>query len=120
MNQIEEKSHTLIFKGQRLQPISSEENPVGFCSRCEAELLSLGYYSTGAGWLVSARCSNGHLILMHFDLLWNWLGDLDAEVVKENLVALFKAARQHVEHVGEFDPVHALVNLNWLDGLRPR
>ena len=83
MNQIEEKSHTLIFKGQRLQPISSEENPVGFCSRCESELLSLGYYSTGSGWLVSARCSNGHLILMHFDLLWNWLGDLDAEVVRE-------------------------------------
>ena len=83
MNQIEEKSHILIFQGQRLQPVSLEENMVGFCSRCDSELLSLGYYSLDGDWIVSARCSNGHINLMRYDLQWNWQGDFDVLAVKD-------------------------------------
>jgi hypothetical protein len=102
MNQIEEKSHILIFQGQRLHPVSSERNVVGFCSRCDAELLSLDYYSTDDDWIVSACCSNGHVILMHYDRQWNWRCDHDAQIVmdkadvstidKEMLEAVFTQA----------------------------
>jgi len=83
MNQIEEKSHILIFQGQRLQPISSVGNAVGFCSHCDGELLSFGYYSMGNDWIVSARCSNGHTILMRYDCQWNWLGDHEVQIVRD-------------------------------------
>jgi hypothetical protein len=83
MNQIEEKSYTLIFAGKKLEPASTEKNMVGFCRRCEAELESLAYHSSEKGWLVSARCHNGHPVLMSYDREWKWLEDLDLEIVKD-------------------------------------
>ena len=75
MNQLDEKSHNLIFEGRRLEPVSLESNMVGFCSKCDADLESLAYHCTESNWLVSARCKNEHLILMRYDRQWNWQGD---------------------------------------------
>lgn len=102
MNQLEEKSLTLIFEGKRLEPISLESNMVGFCSKCDEDLESLAYHCTESNWLVSARCKNEHLVLMHYDRQWNWQRDLDLEmgtekvsvssIAKEKLVAVFTQA----------------------------
>jgi len=85
MNQLEEKSLTLIFAGKRLEPVSLEGNMVGFCSKCDSDLESLAYHSTESNWLVCARCKNEHLILMRYDLQWNWQGDSDLEICTEKV-----------------------------------
>ena len=85
MNQLEEKSRTLIFEGKRLEPVSLENNMVGFCSKCEMDLESLAYHGTQSCWLVSARCQKEHLILMRYDRQWNWQGDGDLEISKEKV-----------------------------------
>jgi len=102
MNLLEEKSLALFFENRRLSPLSVEKNPVGFCSSCDNELESLAYHRAEAVWLVSARCINGHLVLMRFDGEWNWLGDEGLEMFsgfssvsnlpKEQLEAVFTAA----------------------------
>ncbi|MBN1234466.1 MAG: hypothetical protein JW999_00270, partial [Methanotrichaceae archaeon] len=85
MNQLEEKSHTLIFESKRLEPVSLETNMAGFCSKCDTDLESLAYHCTESCWLVSACCKNEHLVLMHYDRQWNWLGDLDLEICREEV-----------------------------------
>ncbi|MDD4162988.1 MAG: hypothetical protein PHW87_10985 [Methanothrix sp.] len=85
MNYIEEKSHTLIFEGKRLEPVSLERNMVGFCSKCETDLESLAYHGTDLFWLVCACCQKEHLILMRYDRQWNWQEDLDLEISKEKV-----------------------------------
>jgi hypothetical protein len=102
MNQLEEKSRTLILEGKRLAPVSLEQNMVGFCSKCDADLESLAYHCTESSWLVSASCKNEHLVLMRYDRQWNWLEDLDLEIcsekvsvssiAKEKLVVVFTPA----------------------------
>ena len=87
MNLLEEKSRVLIFEGQRLEPISTERNMVGFCSRCDGDLHSLAYNSTETSNLVSACCQNGHMILMRYDRQWKWLGDSDLQVGPEKIAA---------------------------------
>ena len=87
MNLLEEKSRVLIFEGQRLQPISTERNMVGFCSRCDGDLESFAYHSTETSNLVSACCQNGHMILMRYDRQWKWLGDSDLQVGPEKIAA---------------------------------
>jgi hypothetical protein len=83
MNQIEENSRILIFKGRRLEPASIEKNMVGFCRLCGTELMSVAYHSTASGWLVSACCPNGHLALMCYDLEWKWLEDAELETIED-------------------------------------
>ena len=111
MNLLEEKSRVLIFEGQRLQPISTERNMVGFCSRCDGDLESFAYHSTETSNLVSACCQNGHMILMRYDRQWKWLGDSDLQVgpekiaastiSKEMLEAVFTAAESRDMLAGE-------------------
>lgn len=98
MNQIEENSLVLIFKGQRLEPVSREKNLVGFCSRCEADLYSIAYHNTDDRWLVSAGCNNGHLFLLQYDRQWRWLQDGDLEMKKE-VVRICDIAREKLEVV---------------------
>ncbi|VVB72858.1 Uncharacterised protein [uncultured archaeon] len=80
MNMLVEKGCILHFEGKRLEPVSRQRNAVGLCSGCDNDLESLAYYSVPSGWLVYACCKNNHLALMHYDIDWNWLGDLDIEV----------------------------------------
>lgn len=87
MNSIEEKSRILIFEGQRLEPLSTERNFVGFCSRCEGDLESIAYHGIENFWLICARCKNGHMLLMRYDRQWNWLGDMDLQAAPENVAA---------------------------------
>ena len=75
----------LIFEGRRLEPVSLERNMVGFCSKCDMDLESLAYHRTESNWLVSARCQKEHLILMRYDLQWNWQGDCDLEICTEKV-----------------------------------
>ena len=98
MNQIEENSLVLIFKGQRLEPVSREKNIVGFCSRCQADLYSIAYHNTDDRWLVSAGCNNGHLFLLQYDRQWRWLQDGDLEMRKEE-VRICDIAREKLEVV---------------------
>ena len=98
MNQIEENSLVLIFKGQRLEPVSREKNMVGLCSRCEADLYSIAYHNTDDRWLVSAGCNNGHLFLLQYDRQWRWLQDGDLEMKKE-VVRICDIAREKLEAV---------------------
>jgi hypothetical protein len=83
MNRLEQGSLALFCAGVRREPLSAEENVVGFCSECESELISLAYHKFEAGWMVSARCKNGHLVLMRYDLEWNWLDDSELEICAE-------------------------------------
>jgi hypothetical protein len=98
MNQLEEKSRTLIFEGKRLDPISIDGNVVGFCSKCDMDLESLAYHSTPSGWLVSARCEKQHLVLMRYDRQWNWLGDLDLGICTER-VSVSSISKEKLEAV---------------------
>jgi hypothetical protein len=98
MNQLEDKSRNLIFEGRRLQPVSLERNMVGFCSKCEMDLESLAYYCTESNWLVTARCQKEHLILMRYDMQWNWLEDGDLEIITEKL-SLSSIAKEKLEAV---------------------
>lgn len=98
MNQLEDKSLTLIFEGTRLQPVSLESNMVGFCSRCDADLQSLAYHCTDSNWLVSARCQKEHLVLMRYDMFWNWLEDLDLKIITQK-VSLSTIAKEKLEAV---------------------
>jgi hypothetical protein len=102
MNRIEETSRVLHFGERTQEPVSKDLNMVGFCSRCDAELSSLAYYSTEDFWLVYAGCSNGHLVLMQYDRQWKWLEDCGLEIfrkdcdissiAKEKLEAVFTQA----------------------------
>jgi len=102
MNRLEEGCYALLIEGKRLEPASLERNTVGFCERCESDLESLAYYRTESGWLVSARCKEEHLVLMRYDLDWNWLGDQELQMTakeggissltKEQLEAVFTPA----------------------------
>ena len=98
MNQIEEHSRVLIYQGYRLESFSKEKNIVGFCSRCEADLYSLAYHQTEDRWLVSAGCSNGHLLLLQYDKKWRWLEDGDLDLAKE-VVRICDIAREKLEVV---------------------
>ena len=98
MNRIEENSLVLILGGRRLEPVSREKNPVGFCSRCQADLYSIAYHNTEDRWLVSAGCNNGHLFLLQYDRQWRWLQDGDLERVKE-VVHICDIAREKLEVV---------------------
>jgi hypothetical protein len=102
MNQLEQGSSALLLNGIRLEPVSIEKNIVGFCARCESELESIAYYRSEGVWHVCARCKGDHLVLMQFDLDWNWLGDQELEISaekkgisilpREKLEAVFTAA----------------------------
>jgi hypothetical protein len=83
MNRLEQGSFALLANGTRREPVSREKNMVGFCSHCESELESLAYHSTQSGWLVSARCQEGHLTLMSYDQEWNWLSDQELEICQD-------------------------------------
>ena len=61
MNRLEQGSFALFFDGKRLQPVSLEKNVVGFCSKCDDDLMSIAYHRSDEGWLVSAQCNNQHL-----------------------------------------------------------
>jgi hypothetical protein len=98
MNQLDEKSHNLIFEGRRLEPFSLESNMVGFCSKCEMDLESLAYHCTESNWLVSACCKNEHLILMRYDRQWNWQGDSDLEIFTEK-VSVSSIAKEKLDAV---------------------
>jgi hypothetical protein len=80
MSSLEEKSFALLADGRRLEPASLEKNLIGLCDRCESDLESLAYHRTESGWLVSARCKKEHLVLMRYDLQWNWLGDQELQI----------------------------------------
>lgn len=102
MNRLEQGSYDLLSDGRRIEPVSLEKNMVGFCARCETELESVAYYRSEIGWQVCARCKGDHLVLMQFDLNWNWLGDQELEISaekksismlpREKLEAVFTAA----------------------------
>jgi hypothetical protein len=102
MNLLEQGSNALLLNGIRLEPVSLEKNIVGFCARCESELESVAYYRSERGWQVCARCKDDHLVLVQFDLDWNWLGDQELEISaekkgittlpREKLEAVFTAA----------------------------
>ncbi len=80
MNSLEDGSYALYMGKRRLEPVSLESNVVGFCDRCESDLESLAYFRTESGWMVSARCKKDHLILMCYDLEWNWQGDQELQI----------------------------------------
>jgi hypothetical protein len=80
MNHLDKENMVLSLGEKRLEPASVERNMVGFCSLCNAEMESIAYHLNEQNWLVSARCSGEHLVLMRYDLDWNWLGDEDLEV----------------------------------------
>lgn len=102
MNRLEHGSYALLLDGRRIEPVSLEKNMVGFCTRCETELESIAYYRSEIGWQVCARCNGDHLVLMQFDLNWNWLDDQELEISaeqtsisiipREKLEAVFTAA----------------------------
>jgi hypothetical protein len=102
MNRLEEGCYALHIEGKRLEPVSLERNTVGFCELCGSELESLAYHRTESVWLVSARCKEGHLVLMRYNLDWNWLGDQELQMTakeedisslnKEQLEAVFTPA----------------------------
>jgi len=102
MNWLEEDCHALHIEGKRLEPVSLERNPVGFCEQCQSDLESLAYHRTESEWLVSARCKEEHLVLMRYDLEWNWLSDQQLQMIvkeqsvssipREKLEAVFTAA----------------------------
>jgi len=83
MNRLEKGSLVLQVQGERREPVSVDNNMVGFCSRCESELFSLAYHRSDSGWMVSAKCSNDHVVLMRYDLEWNWLDDQELEISAE-------------------------------------
>ncbi len=100
MNLLEEGSHVLISEGIRIEPVSFEKNMVGFCARCESELESVAYYRSNEGWQVCARCKEGHLVLMQFNLSWNWLGDQELEIsLKQNNISISAIPREKLEAV---------------------
>ncbi len=102
MNRLEQGSYVLLSDSRRIEPVSLEKNIVGFCARCETELESIAYYRSEIGWQVCACCKGDHLVLMQFDLNWNWLGDQELEISteqksismlpREKLEAVFTAA----------------------------
>lgn len=102
MNKLEEGSFALFFEGQKMEPISLDNNMVGFCAQCDSDLISFAYYKNDIRWLVSAKCRNNHYVLIQYDLNWNWLIDQDLElseiktsfcsVPQEKLAAVFTPA----------------------------
>jgi hypothetical protein len=83
MNHLDKERRVLFCDGKRLEPASIEKNMVGFCSLCQAEMESIAYHLFEQNWLVSARCEKEHLVLMRYDLDWNWLGDEDLDISAE-------------------------------------
>jgi hypothetical protein len=80
MNHLDKEKMVLSLGEKRLEPASVERNVVGFCGICNAEMESIAYHLYEQNWLVSARCKGEHLVLMRYDLDWNWLGDEDLEI----------------------------------------
>ncbi|MFZ2376955.1 MAG: hypothetical protein WAV83_07055 [Methanothrix sp.] len=85
MNRVAERSLSLLYGREQLDPFSQSRNVIGFCGICDSELESLAYYCTDQEWLISARCKRGHLALLRYDREWNWKEDLPLEFVKEEI-----------------------------------
>lgn len=83
MDRLEQGSFALFTDGRKLAPVSLEKKVVGFCSKCEDDLVSIAYHRSDKGWLVSAQCHNKHLVLLLYSNDWNWLGDRELESVPE-------------------------------------
>ena len=103
MYRLEIESCRLHSDGTLHQPVSSEENMVGFCTSCDGELWSVAYYETSDLWLVAARCRGCQsFVLIRYDKSWRWLGDFELEagpklagissIPKEKLEAVFSAS----------------------------
>jgi len=90
MAEIEKESNLLFFEESRLEPVSSEENMVGFCETCGGELKSCAYYRVQEGWMVASRCLGcENLVLMRYDLGWSWLGDTELNSIEPSTKSKF-------------------------------
>lgn len=102
MNRLERGSFALLFDGRRFEPVSLEKNVVGFCSKCDDNLVSMAYHRSDKGWMVSAQCNNQHLVLLLYSSDWDWLEDQELQsdpefksissLPKEQLEAIFTPA----------------------------
>jgi len=80
MNRLNLLDLNLFFDGKKLKAISRDKRAVGFCAKCSQELESPGYFRLGSGWLLAARCSHGHPVLISYADDWRWLEDADLEI----------------------------------------
>ncbi len=100
MNWLEREGYALHLEDVRLEPFSLENNIVGFCSLCKSELKSIAYYRQDSEWLVCARCQGEHLVLIQYDLDWNWLSDQDLQISAETKsISISTISRDKLEAV---------------------
>jgi len=100
MCKIEQGCRRLHLQGTKIKPTSLVENFVGFCERCEGELLSYAYYRSKGDWLVAARCERcGHMLLIKYDRSWEWQSDSAAEVIEPRPTSLSSLSREQLDAV---------------------
>lgn len=67
----------ILLDDTKISPVSRAHNPVGICTACDGDLLSLGYYRHAGRWLVAARCGAcSRALLMVYGEDWSWIEDM--------------------------------------------
>lgn len=94
------KNAVLLFEDAEISPVSTEQNPVGICSSCDGDLISLAYYRHADRWMVAARCSGcSQAILMVYSDDWSWIEDRPLSIEEQNQRSTLKVSEVPLERL---------------------
>ena len=70
------KNNILFHKKTELSLDGLEQNFIGACSKCNADVISISYHTNGDHTTVAAKCTNcGQMYAIIYDAFWNWIGE---------------------------------------------
>ncbi|MDG6244586.1 MAG: hypothetical protein QCH31_09410 [Methanolobus sp.] len=70
------EKNVLQIDGNDLYPQSLDENFIGLCNNCNADVASLSYHSNAENTIVVAKCGSCKTIYsIVYDKDWNWQGE---------------------------------------------
>lgn len=70
------QNNTLKADETELPLDNLEQNLVGTCSKCNADVISISYHLLDNWTVVAARCSAcGRMYAIQYDEYWSWLGE---------------------------------------------
>lgn len=70
------KNNILFHEKTELPLDGLEQNLIGVCSKCNADVYSVSYHKYDGQTSVAARCTNcEQMYAIIYDAFWNWIGE---------------------------------------------
>ena len=75
------KNNIMFHKKTELSLDGLEQNLIGACSKCNADVVSVSYHSHDDQTAVAAKCTScEQMYAIIYDALWNWVGEHFIEI----------------------------------------